>query len=372
LSIRHPQHRQHAFVPGRHVLEDWRGTASPLTPWPLTSDEDCVNPSNRLVTVFGGSGFLGRHVVHELARRGWRIRIATRRPDLAFFTQPSGSVGQIMPVQANLRYPESILPALQHAEAVVNLVGILRPRGAQSFDAVNHRGAQALAEAAKAAGIANFVHVSAIGADPQAPSLYARSKAAGEAAVLAQLPGAVILRPSVVFGPEDQFFNRFAAMARYLPALPLIGGGATKLQPVYVGDVAEAVALGLEGKAAAGAAYELGGPEIASLADIIRFVLRVTERRRLLVPLPFAAAWFLGGATELAMAASLGLFPELFALTRDEVTLLRRNNIVTDTAQAAGRTLSALGIAPESFEALVPPLLARYRKTGRFADRQLA
>ena len=328
--------------------------------------------SNRLVTVFGGSGFLGRHVVHELARRGWRIRIATRRPDLAFHTQPSGRVGQINAVQANLRYPASILPALQHADAVVNLVGILRQRGAQSFEAVNHRGARALAEAAKAAGIESFVHVSALGADSTARSRYAKSKAAGEAAVLENLPGAVILRPSVVFGPEDAFFNRFAAMARFMPALPLVGGGKTKLQPVYVGDVAEAVALALEGEAPAGAAYELGGPQVASLREIIQFVLRVTERKRLLVPIPFMLMWLLGGMTELAMAASLGLFPGLLALTRDEIKLLRHNSIVTDAAQSDGRTLTGLGIAPECFEALVPSYISRYRKTGRFADHQLA
>ncbi len=331
-----------------------------------------MTPSDRLVTIFGGSGFLGRHVAHELARRGWRIRIATRRPDLAFHVQPSGRVGQIHAVQANLRYPDSILPALQHADAVVNLVGILRERGAQSFEAVNHRGARAVAEAVKAAGIETFIHMSALGADSTAPSLYARTKAAGEAAVLENRPGAVILRPSVVFGPEDQFFNRFAAMARLLPALPLIGGGQTKLQPVYVGDVAEAVALVLEGKALAGAAYELGGPEVASLGEIIRFVLRVTERKRLLVPIPFGLARLLGGATEIAMKASLGFFPELFALTRDEVDLLRRNNIVTDQAQSERRTLEGLGILAESFEALVPAYISRYRKTGRFADHQLA
>ncbi len=197
--------------------------------------------TNRLVTIFGGSGFLGRYVARELARRGWRIRIATRRPDLAFHTQPSGRVGQINAVQANLRYPESILPALQNADAVVNLVAILREQGGQSFDAVNHLGARAVAEAVRAAGIESFVHVSALGADPESPSHYARSKAAGEAAVLENTPNAVILRPSVVFGPEDKFFNRFAAMARLMPALPLIGGGKTKLQPVHVADVAEAI-----------------------------------------------------------------------------------------------------------------------------------
>lgn len=328
-----------------------------------------MTESNRLVTIFGGSGFLGRHVAHELARRGWRIRIATRRPDLAYYTQPSGRVGQIMPVQANLRYPESIAPALEHADAIVNLVGILRQRGKQTFEAVHNRGARALAEAAKAAGIENFVHVSALGADPESPSLYARSKAAGEAGVLETIPQAVVLRPSVVFGPEDRFFNRFGAMARYLPALPMIGGGKTKLQPVYVGDVAEVAALALDGKAQSGKIYELGGPDVASLKEIMQFVLKETERKRVLLPLPFPIAWLVGGVTEIAMAASFGLFPPLFEITRDQVRLLRRDNVVSGQAQAEGRTLAGLKIAPESYHALVPAFLARYRKTGRFADQ---
>ncbi len=327
-----------------------------------------VTRSNRLVTIFGGSGFLGRHVAHELARQGWRIRIAARRPDLAFHTQPSGRVGQIQAVQANLRYPESLLPALQNADAIVNLVGILRERGAQSFEAVNHRGARAVAEAAKAAGIENFVHVSALGADPASASLYARTKAAGEAAVRETVPTAVIFRPSVVFGPEDDFFNRFAAMARLMPALPLIGGGKTKLQPVYVGDVAAAIGRALDGKALAGHVYELGGPEVATLREILTFVLRVTGRRRLLVPLPFGLAALIGGVTEIAMKASFGFFPELFALTRDEVALLRRDSIVSEQAVAEQRDLAGLGITPESFEALVPAYLARYRKSGQFAE----
>ncbi len=331
-----------------------------------------VTRSNRLVTIFGGSGFLGRHVVHELARRGWRIRIATRRPDLAFHTQPSGSVGQIQAVQANLRYPQSLLPALQNADAVVNLVGILREHGPQSFEAVNHRGARAVAEAAKGLGITNFVHISALGAEPVAPSLYARSKAAGEAAVREIVPGAVILRPSAVFGPEDALFNRFAAMARLLPALPLIGGGETKLQPVYVGDVASAIGQALDGKALAGHVYELGGPEVASLRQIISFVLRVTERRRLLIPIPFGLASLIGGVTEIQMKLLLGFFPELFVLTRDQVALLRRDAVVSDQAMAEQRTLAGLGIVPESFEALVPTYLARYRKAGQFAEKQPA
>ncbi len=328
--------------------------------------------SPRLVTVFGGSGFLGRHVVHALARRGWRIRIATRRPDLAFHTQVSGRVGQIMPVQANLRYPDSIALALANADAVVNLVGVLRSQGPQTLDVINHQGARAVAEAAKAAGITDLVHVSALGAAADAPSDYARSKAAGEAAVSEVLPGAVILRPSMVFGPEDQFFNRFAAMARFFPALPLIGGGGTKLQPVYVCDVAEAIAVALDGKAPASGPYELGGPEIATLKDIMQFVLRVTERKRLLVPLPFGPAQVMGSAIEWVMNISFGLFPQLFALSRSEVDLLQRDNTVSAAAQAEGRTFTGLGIAPEAYEALTPAYLCRYRKTGRFAENQLA
>jgi uncharacterized protein YbjT (DUF2867 family) len=327
---------------------------------------------NRLVTIFGGSGFLGRHVALALARAGWRVRVATRRPDLAFHLQPSGVVGQINAVQANLRYPESLAPALRKADAVVNLVGILREHGAQSFEAVHVAGARALAEATHNAGIGTLVHVSAIGADPESPSHYARSKAAGEAAVKAILPEAVILRPSVVFGPEDDFFNRFAAMARVSPALPLIGGGATKLQPVFAGDVGEAVARALAGRAKAGTVYELGGPEIRSLKEILAFILQVVERKRLLMPIPFPVASVIGGATEIAIKLSLGLYPEIFALTRDQVELLRSDNVVSAGATNEGRTLSGLGITAESFENFMPAYLTRYRKTGRFADHRFA
>lgn len=329
---------------------------------------ESIKRADRLVTVFGGSGFLGRHVVRALAQQDWRVRVATRRPDLAFHLQPSGGVGQITAVQANLRYPESIAPALRNADAVVNLVGILRQIGPQTFEAVHHLGPQNLAAAVRDAGIVNFVHVSSIGADPASPALYGRSKAAGESAVRAALPQAVILRPSVVFGAEDQFFNRFAAMARLVPALPLIGGGATKLQPVYAGDVATAVALALDGKAAPGATYELGGPEVRSLREIMAFILAVTERKRVLVPIPFWLATLMGGVIELAAKASLGLLPETFVLTPDQVALLRRDNVVSEQATAEGRTLAGLGITPESFETLVPTYLIRYRKFGRFTE----
>ncbi len=330
---------------------------------------ESLQRSERLVTIFGGSGFLGRYVVRALAKQEWRVRVATRRPDLAFHLQPSGDVGQITAVQANLRFPDSIAAALRNANAVVNLVGILRQSGGQSFEAVHRLGAQNVAVAARDAGIESLVHVSALGADPASPSLYARTKAEGEAAVCATLPQAIVLRPSVIFGPEDQFFNRFAAIARLMPALPLIGGGGTKLQPVYAGDVAKVVALALDGKVAR-TIYELGGPEIRSLREIMTFILAVTERKRLLVQIPFGLAKLIGGVTEIAMKLSFGLLPETFVLTRDQVALLRQDNVVSAQATAEGRTLAGLGIAPESFEVLVPTYLSRYRKRSRFADQR--
>jgi uncharacterized protein YbjT (DUF2867 family) len=329
-------------------------------------------PKNPLATVFGGSGFVGRNVVLALARAGWRVRVATRRPDLAFHLQPSGKVGQIQPVQANVRFPASLAAVLRNADAVVNLVGILRERGAQTFAAVHIEGAKAIAEAAKEAGIARLVHISALGADANARSAYARSKAEGEAAVLGAVPQAVILRPSVVFGQEDMFFNRFAAMARLSPALPLIGGGKTKFQPVFAGDVGEAVVAALGGQAKPGTIYELGGPQVSSMREILTFILAVIERKRLLAPIPFGIATLIAGASELSAKLSLGILPETFVLTPDQVQLLRRDSIVSDEAVAEGRTLSGLGITPESYEPIVPSYLLRYRKTGRFADQSFA
>lgn len=326
--------------------------------------------TGRLVTVFGGSGFIGRHVVRALAREGWRVRVATRRPDLAFHLQPLGAVGQIHAVQANVRYKASVAHALRDAEAVVNLVGILRESGAQTFEHVHKLAAQAIAEAAKETGAAVFVHLSAIGADPAHPSDYAKSKALGEAAVRDARPDAIVFRPSIVFGPEDQFFNRFAALARVSPALPLIGGGVTRFQPVFVGDVAQAVALAVDGKAEPGRTYELGGPEIATFRAILEFILATIERKRWLVDIPFDRAKSLAGATELAIKWSFGLFPEVFAITRDQIELLRTDNVVSQQAIAEGRTLPGLGITPEAFAALVPSYLYRYRKAGQFAGRR--
>jgi uncharacterized protein YbjT (DUF2867 family) len=326
--------------------------------------------SDRLATVFGGSGFVGRHVVRALARRGWRVRVAVRRPDLAFHLQPLGTVGQIHAVQANVRHPGSVAHALRDAQAAINLVGILHESGAQRFDAVHHLGAQFVAKAAKQAGAEVFVQMSAIGADPSGSSVYAKTKAFGEAAVRQILPDAIIMRPSVVFGPEDQFFNRIAAMARLMPALPLIGGGATKLQPVFAGDVATAIALAVDGKAKAGTIYELGGPEVATLRRIMTFVLTVTGRRRRLISISFGRARSLAFVTEIIRKLSLGLFPEILTITSDQVKLLRGDNIVSPQGEAEGRTLRGLGIAPEPFETFVPSYLYRYRKTGQFAGRR--
>lgn len=319
--------------------------------------------SARLVTVFGGSGFVGRHLVRALAKDGWRVRVACRRPDLAGHLQPLGAVGQIHAVQANLRYRKSIAAAVQGADAVVNLVGILNESGRQKFSTVQAQGARFVAEEAAKAGITNFVQLSAIGANAQSASDYARTKAEGEAAVLAAVPSAVVLRPSIIFGPEDQFFNRFANLARFTPALPLIGGGETKFQPVYVGDVAEAALKALDGKAKPGTVYELGGPETRSFKALLEYILSVTGRKRLLLPLPFALAKF--------KASILECLPGKL-LTVDQVILLETDNVVSAAAKAEGRTLEGLGIEPTSFEAIVPTYLYAFREHGQFASAKAA
>ncbi len=279
-------------------------------------------PLETLVTVFGGSGFLGRHVVRALAKLGYRIRVAVRRPELAGFLQPLGRVGQIHAVQANVRHPASVEAAAREADVVINLVGILFERGRQQFDAVQSAGAEAVARAA-AAFDARMIHVSAIGADAESASRYARSKALGEKLVLSAVPSAVILRPSVLFGPEDDFFNRFAAIARVSPALPLVGGGRTRLQPVFAGDVASAIVAAIEARSRDGEAYELGGPQVRSFKELMQFMLSVIERRRLLVPIPFALAKFQAGL--------LQLLPKPL-LTPDQVELLRRDAVVSEAA----------------------------------------
>jgi len=310
-----------------------------------------------LVTVFGGSGFLGRHVVRALAKLGYRIRVAVRRPELAGHLQPLGCVGQIHAVPANLRYPASVEAAARDADVLINLVGILFERGRQKFDAVQAHGAEAVAQAAARCG-ARLVHVSAIGADERAPSRYARSKALGEKLALAAMPSAIILRPSVLFGPEDDFFNKFAAMARFSPALPLVGGGRTLFQPVFAGDVASAVVAAIEDRAQYGATYELGGPEVRSFKELMQFVLATIGRRRLLLPIPFALARL--------QASFLQLMPKPL-LTPDQVKLLRSDVIVSEQAQREGHTIEALGIDPLAMAAVVPSYLWRFRRSGQFA-----
>lgn len=309
-----------------------------------------------LVTIFGGSGFIGRHLVQTLARRGYRIRVAVRNPNVAHHLQPLGNVGQIHAIQANLRHRGSIERAVQGAECVVNLVGILHESGRQRFDAIHGEGARAVAEAAKAAG-ARLIHQSAIGASPESESLYARSKAAGEAAVLETVKDAIIFRSSIVFGPEDDFFNRFANMARFSPFLPLIGGGHTRFQPVYVTDVAEAMALAVDGKVKGGRVYELGGPRILTFRQVMEEVLEVTERKRLLLPLPWVLARLMGSVFQ--------ILPKPL-LTVDQVTQLKVDNVVSPEAEKEGRTLQGLGIRPQSMEAILPTYLWTYRATGQF------
>ncbi len=316
----------------------------------------------KLVTVFGGSGFIGRHVVRALAQRGYRIRVATRRPQLAGHLQPLGNVGQIQAVQANLRVRWSVDRAVQGADHVINLVGVLFESGAQSFSAVQAEGARAIAEAARAAG-AKLTHVSAIGADADSESVYGRTKALGEKAVTDIFKDAVILRPSIVFGPEDQFFNRFANMARFSPCLPMIGGGTTLLQPVFVGDVAEAVARSVDGKVKGGRVYELGGPNVMTFKQAMRQMLEIIGRKRLLVTVPWTLASL--------QASILGLLPNPL-LTTDQVTLLKSPNVVSAEAEAEGRTLAGLGIATQSVATILPSYLWRYRVAGQFTHKSEA
>jgi uncharacterized protein YbjT (DUF2867 family) len=317
---------------------------------------------DKLITVFGGSGFLGRHLVRALAKRHYRIRVAVRRPDLAGHLQPLGRVGQIHAVQANVRYPQSVEAAVRDADVAVNLVGILYERGRQRFGTVQGFGAEQIALAAAAHG-ARMVHVSAIGAAENSSAAYARAKAAGERAVLAATPGAHVFRPSIMFGPEDEFFNKFAAMARLLPALPLIGGGETKFQPVFVGDVAEAIARAVDGNARPGTTYELGGPEVRSFKQLMEYMLATIERKRLLIPLPFPLA---------KLQAQLLQYMPKPLLTPDQVELLKVDNVVSAAAEREHRTLKALGIEPAAMEAVVPSYLWRFRKTGQFRVRGVA
>ncbi len=308
-----------------------------------------------LVTVFGGSGFIGRHVVRALAKDGYRIRVATRYPNLAHYLPPMGHVGQIQLLRTNVREPEQVEAALHGSSAVINLCGVLVSRGEQSFEGIHVDAAQTIAHAATAAGVKSLVHISAIGADADSESSYAQTKAKGEERVRSAFSEATIVRPSIVFGPEDAFFNKFAALARFLPALPLIGGGKTRFQPVFVGDVASAIVASLSSTSARGTTYELGGPGTYTFRQLMEFVLQATDRKRLLVPVPF---W---------LASIQGLFLQFLPgalLTMDQVTLLKSDNVVS----AGAKTLADFGIVPTSVEAEVPAYLWRFRPKGQYEE----
>ena len=314
---------------------------------------------SKLVTIFGGSGFVGRYIARKLAQEGWRVRVAVRRPNEALFVRGYGAVGQVEPVFCNIRDDASVAAALAGADAAVNCVGTFDARGSNNFDAVQAQGAGRIARLAAQAGLASLVHLSAIGADAQGASAYARSKGEGEQAVLAAFPTAMILRPSVIFGNEDGFFNRFAAMSRMGPILPLVGG-STRFQPVYVEDVAAAAVLGVTGKAHG--TYELGGPDALSLTAIIHRMLAVVQRRRLVANLPFWVGSVMAAGLDTLSALTLGLFRN-GVITTDQARQLRQDNVV----QAGAKTLADLGINAANFDAIIPEYLWRYRATGQFA-----
>lgn len=315
---------------------------------------------SKLVTIYGGSGFIGRYIARRMAKEGWRVRVAVRRPNEAIFVRPYGVVGQVEPVFCNIRDDASVRAVMQAADAVVNCVGVLNEVGKNGFDAVQAEGAGRIARIAAELGVGHLVQLSAIGADAESASAYARSKAAGEAAVQEAFPAAVILRPSVVFGSEDQFFNRFAAMSRFGPILPVVGA-ETKFQPVYVDDVAQAAVKAVLGEAAPGI-YELGGPDVHSFRELMQKMLQVVQRRRLIVNIPFFVARIMGGVFDLLQTVTLGLFTNGL-ITRDQVRNLARDNVVSPRA----RGLADLGIAPTPIDAVLPEYLWRYRPSGQYA-----
>ncbi len=311
------------------------------------------------ITVFGGSGFIGRYLVQLLAADGWIVRVAVRDTISAGFLKTAGNIGQIVPMHCNVCDDNLVTTAVAGADAVVNLVGILYEHGRQRFETVQATAPAHIARAAAAAGVKRLVQISAIGADPDSPSRYARSKAAGEAAVREAFPAATIVRPSIVIGPEDEFFNRFAMMTQLSPALPLIGGGETRIQPAYVGDVAEALHRCVNDAATSGKTYELGGPRIYTFRELMELLLKVIDRHRGLIPLPYWMATL--------MAAPLEFLP-VPPLTRDQVRMLRGDNVVRPGAL----TFADLGIQPQAIEAILPTYLEIYRPGGRFAANRAA
>ncbi|MEP3346995.1 MAG: complex I NDUFA9 subunit family protein [Litoreibacter sp.] len=313
---------------------------------------------SKLVTIYGGSGFVGRYIARRMAKEGWRVRVAVRRPNEAIFVKPYGAVGQVEPILCNIRDDASVRDALLGADAVVNCVGILAPVGKNKFDDVQHEGAERVARLASEEGVGRLVHISAIGADVDSNSEYATTKGLGEEGVLANFPTAVILRPSIVFGPEDGFFNRFASMSRFGPVLPIVGAD-TKFQPVYVDDVAHAAVMGVLGQAEAGT-YELGGPEVGTLRELTQAMLNVVRRRRLILNVPFFAARIMGGTFDIIKMVSGGLISG--PLTKDQVRNLAKDNVVAEDAKG----LDDLGIEATSFEVILPNYLWRFRPSGQY------
>lgn len=316
-----------------------------------------------LVTVFGGSGFIGKQAVHALARAGWRVRVAVRKPGMAFDLRPMGDVGQIQLVRCDVTSKEDVAAALNGADAAVNLVGVLYESGKRSFDAMHVDASRNIAEACAALNIPRLVQMSALGADAASPSAYGRTKAEAEAAVRAAKPDAVILRPSVVFGSDDGFLNNFGSMATYAPALPLIGGGKTRFQPVYVGDVAEVIVQAAGRADVGGRTFELGGPAVWSFEDILKYILRETKRQRLLIDIPFPIARIIGGLAQIT--AAFGIKP---VLSKDQVLMLETDNVVSAGAEG----LAAFNIEPTGLEAIAPAYLWRYRTGGQFAENPVA
>lgn len=313
---------------------------------------------SKLVTIYGGSGFLGRYIARRMAKEGWRVRVAVRRPNEALFVKPYGAVGQVEPILCNIRDDASVRAAMTGADAVVNCVGTFDKRGRNNFDAVQAEGAGRIARIAAETGVARMVHVSAIGADAESDSDYARTKAEGEAAVKAAFPGAVILRPSVLFGPEDGFFNRFAGMSRMGPVLPVVGA-ETKFQPVYVDDVAQAAVKGVLGEASG--TYELGGPDVATFRELMGEMLTVINRRRLVLNMPFWVARIIAGLLDFGSMLTGGLIANTI-LTGDQVKSLRHDNVVAEGA----RGFADLGIAPTPIHAVLPDYLWRFRPSGQY------
>ncbi|MCA1774737.1 MAG: complex I NDUFA9 subunit family protein [Loktanella sp.] len=314
---------------------------------------------SKLVTIFGGSGFVGRYITQRLAKAGWRIRVAVRSPEEALFVRTYGVVGQVEPIFCNIRDDDSVRGATQGADAVVNCVGVLAERGKNTFDAVQAEAPGRVARIARECGVVRIVQISAIGADSDAASDYAKTKAQGEANVVEHMPQAVILRPSIVFGPEDDFFNRFAGMSRMGPVLPVVGAD-TLFQPVYVDDVAAAAAMAVEGKVAGGI-YELGGPDVLSFRDLMGQMLRIIRRRKLVANIPFWMAWVMGAGFGVLQKVTFGIIKA--PITTDQVKNLKVDNVVADDAQG----FAAFGIEPVAMEAVLPDYLWRFRPSGQYA-----